>query len=190
MAFSYSDKGMDVMVLELPYIFGVQEGRKPVWTIILKEIMNMGKTIYYPGGGTTMVTVRQVAQSIAGAIEKGEGSTAYPVGWYNMTWKEFLKIVTVSIGESDRKVVTIPKWLYKIFAGSIVKRYKKKNIEPGLNPYSLGDIMNTNLFIEPDIIRDKLGVTEDDIESAIAKSFRLSLKVLKGENEVIDMKAE
>lgn len=189
-AFEYSKDGMDVMILELPYIFGVQKGRKPVWTIILEQILNMGKNTFYPGGGTTMVTVRQVGQCIAGAIEKGEGKVAYPVGCYNMTWKEFLKIVHEAIGQPERKIYTIPKWLYKIFAGNIVKEYKRKNVDPGLNPYSLGDIMSMDLFIDGRIIKEKLGVTDDDIKARIKESFELSMQVIKGKTEVIGMKAE
>ncbi len=190
-AFSFSDDNMDVMVLELPYIFGIQEGRKPVWVPILEQILNMGdKVTFYPGGGTTMVTINQVAQSIASAIEKGKGKTAYPVGWYNMTWKEFLKIVHKSINMPNRKIITIPKFVYNMSAKKMIKEYKEKNIEPGLNPYSLGDIMTTNLFISNEIIKNELGVTEDNIEKAIDDSFKLSLKIIKGKAEVIGMKAE
>ncbi len=51
-----------------PYIFGAQPGRKPVWLFIAQMIQNTkGKRLYYPKGGTTMVTVRQVGEAIAGA---------------------------------------------------------------------------------------------------------------------------
>ncbi len=189
-AFSYSNNGMDVMVLELPYIFGVQKGRKPVWTIILKQILSMKNATIYPSGGTTMVTVQQVAQCIAGAIENGKGNTAYPVGYYNMTWREFLKVVHNSIGMPNRRIITIPKFVYKMFAGKLVKEYKEKNIEPGLDPYSLGDLMSMNLFINKDIIQNELGVTEDDIEKEIGESFKMSLKILNGKEDAIGMKAE
>lgn len=189
-AFSYSNNGMDVMILELPYIFGVQKGRKPVWTIILEQVLAMKNTTVYPNGGTTMVTVKQVAQCIVGAIEKGKGGTAYPVGYYNMTWKEFLKIVHESIGMPNRRIVTIPKWLYKMFVGRIIKEYEAKNIEPGLNPYSVADLMSMNLFIDKEIIETELGVEEDDINSAIKESFMMSYNVLKGKEDAIGMKAE
>lgn len=55
-------------------------------------IQGMKGITIYTKGGTTMVTVHQVAQAVAGAIEKGKGGTCYPVGWYNMTWKEILAI--------------------------------------------------------------------------------------------------
>ena len=49
---------------------------------------------FFTKGGTTMVTINQVAQAVAGAIEKGKGGTCYPVGWYNKTWKELLSVLT------------------------------------------------------------------------------------------------
>ena len=59
-ALSFAKDGeMDVAVLELPYIFGTQPGRKPVWVILIEQLTNMGKTTMYPKGGTAMVTVRQ-----------------------------------------------------------------------------------------------------------------------------------
>ena len=34
-------KDMDVAVLELPYIFGTQPGRKPVWVFLVENVMSM-----------------------------------------------------------------------------------------------------------------------------------------------------
>ncbi|MDD7615393.1 MAG: NAD-dependent epimerase/dehydratase family protein, partial [Clostridiaceae bacterium] len=90
-ALSFAKDGeMDVSVLELPYIFGTQPGRKPVWVILIEQLSNMGPITMYPKGGTTMVTVRQVAEVIVGAAERNKGGNAYPVGYYNLTWDEFL----------------------------------------------------------------------------------------------------
>ena len=71
-AFSFADENFDVAVLELPYIFGTQPGRKPVWVILIEQIKRMDSLPFtmYPGGGTAMLTVRQVAQVIVGAAEK------------------------------------------------------------------------------------------------------------------------
>ena len=38
---SYADDGFDVAVLELPYIFGTQPGRKPVWVFLVENIRSM-----------------------------------------------------------------------------------------------------------------------------------------------------
>ena len=63
-AFSFADENFDVAVLELPYIFGTQPGRKPVWVILIEQIKVMDKLPFtmYPGGGTAMLTVRQVGE--------------------------------------------------------------------------------------------------------------------------------
>lgn len=45
-AMSFADDNFDVAVLELPYIFGTQPGRKPVWVFLVKSIRKMpGVTI-------------------------------------------------------------------------------------------------------------------------------------------------
>ena len=86
-ALSFADGDMNVAILELPYIFGTQPGRKPVWVILIEQITNMDKSGHvtmYPKGGTTMVTVRQVAQCIVGAAEKNKGGNAYPIILHGM----------------------------------------------------------------------------------------------------------
>ena len=85
MAFSFADENFAVSVLELPYIFGTQKGRKPVWVFLVEMLLKMKGAILYPKGGTAMVTVRQVGQAFAGALERGRGATAYPIGWFNLT---------------------------------------------------------------------------------------------------------
>lgn len=72
-AMSFADDDFSVAVLELPYIFGTQPGRKPVWVFLVEQVMGMKKATMYPKGGSTMVTVKQVGQAIAGAIERNRG---------------------------------------------------------------------------------------------------------------------
>lgn len=189
-ALSYSSDEMEVMVLELPYIFGVQKGRKPVWQFYIDMLLPMKKTVYFPKGGTTMVTLKQVGQAIAGAIEKGKGGVAYPVGWYNKTWKELLTIVNQNMGFPDKKVVTIPTFLYKLASKKMAKDYKKKNIEPGLSPTAFVKVMTMNTFIDKDIIEKELGVKPDDIDAAIGESIAYCMEIHKENKKVVEMKGE
>lgn len=188
-ALSFSDDAMDVMVLELPYIFGAQEGRKPVWMFLVDMLDKMQNKIYYPKGGTTMVTVNQVAQAIAGALEQGIGGTCYPVGMYNMEWTEFLSIVNKYMGNEGKKIVSIPTFLYRLGSHSIQRNYKKRNIESGLSPVHFVDIMTAYTFIDGALIKEKLGVKEDDIERAIGESVKLCLKMKDKKEDVISMRA-
>lgn len=190
-ALKFAENGeMNVAVLELPYIFGIQKGRKPVWLFIAEMIKNTkGNKLFYPKGGTTMVTVKQVGQVIAGAIENNVGGNAYPVGWFNMSWKDWLTIFTEGMNY-DKKIITIPTFLYKMNAKKMANDYKKDNIDTGLEMVEYVKVMTANTFIDKDIIEKKLGVTEDNIEEAIKESAKLCKDILDKEINVIDMKVE
>lgn len=192
MALSYADEKMSVSVLELPYIFGVQKGRKPVWVFLIETILAMKKNTYFPKGGTTMVTVKQVAEGIAGCLERVEGAVSIPLGYYNMEWKEFLSIVHNNMGyPKTRKVVTIPRFLLALYGLKIKRDFKKRGIEGGLDMVRFAKVQSSRLFIEPSEGAIALGVKEDDIEKAIADSVKLSLNIInKLETEIVDMKGE
>jgi len=103
MALEFADDNFSVAILELPYIFGAQPGREPVWTLIVNVVRGMKGSTFFPRGGTTMVTVKQVAQAMAGALEKTKGGQCWPIGFYNMTWKELYGIVHKYMGYQNRK---------------------------------------------------------------------------------------
>ncbi|MDF9825054.1 dihydroflavonol-4-reductase [Breznakia sp. PF5-3] len=191
-AFAYADDGvMDVAVLELPYIFGAQKGRKPVWLFIAEMIKNTPtKELYYPTGGTTMVTIRQVGEAIAGALENNKGAKAYPVGWYNMTWKQWLEEFSADMND-PKTVVTIPTEPYLENMKQMKAQMDKENKELGLDMVEYVKLMTTNTFIDKKIIEDQLGVKEDDIHKAIQDSVDVCMDIMKHpDKEVLDMKAE
>lgn len=189
-ALSFAKDGeMDVAVLELPYIFGTQPGRKPVWVILIEQLSNMGPITMYPKGGTTMVTVRQVGEVIVGAAERNKGGNAYPVGYYNLTWDEFLRIVHRAMGQPNRKIIHIAKWMFKMYGVHMMNEYKKRNVESGINAVDLAEIMCMNTFIDKKWCVS-LGVQEDDIESAIFDSVKLSVDAFTGKQKLLEMKGE
>ena len=191
-AFSFADENFDVSVLELPYIFGTQPGRKPVWVILIDQLKRMDKLpcTMYPGGGTAMLTVRQVAEVIVGAAEKSKGAKAWPIGMYNLTWKEFLKIVYDARGMgANRKIISVPAWMMKMGLGGVIKDYEARGIESGIDPMGLPDIMNFNLFI-PDRYAKELGATDDDIKAAIFDSIKVSVAAAEGQVDLLEMKAK
>ncbi|HZJ77328.1 MAG TPA: NAD-dependent epimerase/dehydratase family protein [Clostridia bacterium] len=188
-ALSLADENMDVAVLELPYIFGVQPGRKPVWVVLIEQLANMGKITMYPKGGTTMLTVRQVAQTIVGAAEKNKGANAYPIGYYNLSWDDFLTVVHAAMGEPNRKIIHVAKWMFKLYSKKLAKDFKERNADPGIDLVGLADIMYMNTFIDKKWSVE-LGATHDDIKSAIFDSVKLSVDAYKGTQELVDMKGE
>lgn len=189
LALSFADKNMSVAVLELPYIFGTQPGRQPVWTILVEQIQAMPKKTMWSTGGTTMVTVKQVAETVAGALELAEGAKTIPVGWYNMQWKDFLNIVHDAMGTPEREIGTVPKFLFKLFSRGRRKSNKQHNIESGLDPVHYADIMYMETFIDKKYIQE-LGVKDDNIKVAIFDSIKLSVDALSGKKELLGMKGE
>ena len=190
MALSFAGPDFDVAMLELPYIFGAQPGRKPVWIFLVEQIRSMWPATFWPRGGTAMVTVRQVAQCVAGALERNRGGENYPVGYYNMRWKELLAIVHREMGLPRRRVVTVPDWVFALGCGGIMRRQRKAGLEGGLNLVKFVPMMCSEAFIDKEPIAGKLGAQPDDIHGAIGESIRLCLQVLDGKTEAIGMKAE
>jgi nucleoside-diphosphate-sugar epimerase len=192
MALAYADQNFDVAILELPYIFGAQKGRKPVWVFLVESIEKMKDKTYYPKGGTAMVTVRQVGEGIAGALERNEGGHAYPFGYYNMERKDMLKIVHKYMGlPSDRKVVTIPTFLYALSSMKTKKDREKQGLDSGLDPVKFVKLQTADLFIDKGEGAVFLGVNEDDIDGAIGESIEVSLEVLRDKSgKFVDMKKE
>lgn len=192
MALEFASSNFNIAILELPYIFGIQPGRKPVWVFLIEMIKKMKKRTYFPKGGTAMVTVKQVAQGIAGALEKNIGGQVYPFGYYNMEYKKFLKIVHKAMGyDSKRKIVTIPNFVFSMFAKRIGRQKRKENIEGGLNMSKFTKLQTSKLYILPSEGAAFLGVKDDDIEKAIEDSVKLSLEIINNQEiDLIDMKGE
>ena len=185
-ALSLADENMSVAVLELPYIFGTQAGRAPLWTIFTDRItaMPFGVTMY-PKGGTAMVTVRQVAQTMVGAAEKNRGANAYPIGYYNLDWDDFLAVVHAAMGTPMRKVIHVPNWAFRAYGRAAIRQNKSDGVEMGINPVGLADLMCMNTFVDSKWARE-LGATDDDIKAAITDSIRLSLET---QHELLGMKS-
>lgn len=189
LALSFADEQTAVTVLELPYIFGAQPGRRPVWVFLVDQLRRMGRITFYPRGGTTMVTVRQVAQAVAGALSRESGAKALPVGYYNRTWREMLRVMYAAMGQPHQPILTIPTWMYRIALRQVSRKTAARGVESGLNLAALADLMSRRAFIASSEGTAELGVEPDDIDAAIAESIHLSMDVLDGRTEVIGMQS-
>lgn len=190
-AMSFADDNFSVAVLELPYIFGTQPGRKPVWVFLVESIRKMPRVTMWPKGGSTMVTVKQVGQAIAGAIERNKGGNCYPIGYYNLTWKEMLTICHKHLGCPNKKIITIPDWMYAMAGKNIVKQQKKQGIQGGLDMIKFTELQCSNQFIEKELGSVPLGVEPDDIDAAIGDSIKLCVDILDGKaKNIVAMKGE
>ncbi len=190
LALSFANDNFDVAVIELPYIFGVQKGRKPVWVFLVEMIQKMRLATFFSKGGTTMITVNQAAQAIIGALLKNKGANSYPVGYYNMSYKNLLKIFHEEMGYK-RKVIIVPNFIFKLALIKMDKKRKRKHLEGGLTLKKFVKLQTSNLFIDKEEASVFLGVKDDNIKEAIKDSVRLSLDVLTNkEKEHLKMPGE
>lgn len=173
-------KNMEVVVLELPYIFGGMPERIPLWKPVFLDRFAYGKkTIMFPKGGTTMTAVSHIGEAAIGAIEYGIDGERYPIGDENHTFNWMLDEMMVSALGHKRKIMNPPAWLCALGAKSIVNADKKKGLQAGLNlVLVMKEIMSKEIYIEPEVM-DKVnaelhisrGGLEESIKEMIARAY-------------------
>ncbi|UCG01066.1 MAG: NAD(P)H-binding protein [Candidatus Heimdallarchaeota archaeon] len=163
---------MDVIILELPYIFGSMPGRIPLWKeVLLDRILKM-KIVFFPKGGTNMIAVQHVAEAIVGAVERGEHGQRYLIGDTNLSWKEMLNIIFNTLGMKKR-VITIPTFLATFYGRRMKKLEEKEGKEGGLDLGRLfQDIQSKELYYDPSETAEKLGYNRSGLQKAIEDTVR------------------
>lgn len=165
-------KGMDVMILELPYIFGTMPKRVPLWKEVFFDRLLKMNPVFYPDGGSSMISVKNVAEAIAGAVEQGEHARRYAIGDQNLRWKEMFAIMFGAIGVR-RRFIHVPYWMAAIAGRIMMLRERSRSREPGLNlAYIFRDIISRDFFLESSHTAALLGYGNGDIREAIAETAR------------------
>ena len=164
-------KKMEVVVLELPYIFGSMESRMPIWRdVFLDRYVNGKKTVYFSKGGTTMTAVEHIAEAGMGAIEYGKDGERYPIGDQNKSFRWMLSNMSECKGVK-KKVVCPPTWLCVLGAKHIERGFHKQGLEGGLD-YALvmKEIMSIDMVIEDEVmdqVNKELHISRGGLEEAI-----------------------
>ena len=166
---------MEVVVLELPYIFGSMEARLPIWRdVFLDRYVNGHKTVYFSKGSTTMTAVDHIAEAGIGALEHGKDGERYPIGDQNKSFRWMLDTMSQCKGVK-KKIVCPPTWLCVIGAKAIEKGFHKQGLEGGLD-YALvmKEIMSIDMCIEPEVmdkVNEELHISRGGLEEAIQKTM-------------------
>ncbi len=164
--------GMDVMILELPYIFGTMPKRIPLWKEVFFDRLLKMNPILYPDGGSSMVCAGNVAEAIAGAVERGAHGHRYAIGNENIRWKEMFSIMFSAIGV-QRRMVHVPHWMAAIAGWYMMIRERRKSREPGLHlGHIFKDVISQEFFLEPSKSASVLGYGSCNIRKAIAETAR------------------
>ena len=166
---------MEVVVLELPYIFGSMEARVPIWRdVFLDRYVNGHKTVFFSKGGTTMIAVEHIAEAGIGALEYGQNGERYPIGDENRSFKWMLSYMSECKGVK-KKVVLPPTWMCVLGAKAIQNKDKKEGLEGGLNfGLVMKEIMSIDMVIEPEVmdrVNKELHISRGGLEEAIQKTM-------------------
>lgn len=145
-----ADENFSVSYLELPYIFGLAEGRTPIWKDSFLCHFDGFKNIYFPsGGGTAIIDRKGVAEAVVACTIFGENKKAYPIASDNITFKELLELMLKGMNDK-RKVIQIPGFLCAMGTYGMAKKYKKEGKEPGLYyPKLMTEILSKKFYINP-----------------------------------------
>lgn len=168
-------KTMEVVVLELPYIFGCMPERVPLWKdTFLDRFANGKKTIMFPGGGTTMIAVQHIGEAGVGACMYAHHGEHYPVGECNKKFDYFLDNIMIGLTGKTRKISHPAKWLLTIVGKQMRKAEFKKGNEAGLNyDYVFPEILCQDLYIKEEDMahtREVLHMTTGGLKEAIRET--------------------
>lgn len=163
---------MDVMILELPYIFGSMPKRTPLWKEVLLDRFTKGQTIFFPKGGTNMISAHHVGEAIIGALEHGQHGKKYPIGDENWSYNRMLHAMMKAL-ETPKRIINIPRFI-AVFAGMMIDRkWHKKGLESGLNSkYLMNDIITNELFFDPSDSANELGYNRGGLQESIKDTMR------------------
>jgi nucleoside-diphosphate-sugar epimerase len=166
---------LQLMILELPYIFGSMPGRTPLWKPLIGYI-NSRYPLFYMRGGTNMIAVEHVGEAIVGAIEKGKAGHSYTVGDENLTWVEFLERILSILGKKKR-IVILPTWTVRLGLRLVELHHRLRGRESGLDPVRFAAIQTRNTFFDPAPAAEELGYGRGNLEEAFKDTVEACLRV-------------
>lgn len=150
----------DVMIIELPYIFGEMPGRMPIWKDVFVERFRKMPIIFFPGGGTAAIHVTGVAQCIVAAAYNGQNGKHYFPASTNIEFRKMIKYMMGSAGFAKR-VIKIPAFI-GYFAGLfLIAKEKRQGLQSGLHMAKImNDILSQDFFADCEKVKTELNYTE------------------------------
>ncbi|MDY2727695.1 MAG: NAD(P)H-binding protein [Candidatus Onthovivens sp.] len=170
-------KNMEVVILELPYIFGSMPERTPLWkNVFLDRFVNGQKVIFFPKGSTTMTAVSHIGEAALGAIEYGKDGERYPIGDQNKPYDFFLNEMTKTVlNGKPRKIIHPPVFLCAMGGDMIGKKELKQGRETGLNfKLVMKEIMSKDLVVEEEVmdkVNAELHISRGGLEESLRETM-------------------
>lgn len=172
--------GMDVVVLELPYIFGNMPKRTPLWKDIFLDRFAKFPAVMFPKGGTNMIHVNGIAEAVVASTFYGQHGDKLPIGNKDESYKYMINRMMEYCGATKR-YMGVPCWMATLGGKMVAHGLKKSNQGSGLNyHYLMKDIQSQNLFYGPETVKkvqqylhyDEFGYNGGgDLDEAIKKTM-------------------
>lgn len=138
----------DVMIVELPYIFGTMPGRMPIWKDVFVERFRTLPAIFFPDGGTVAIHVTGVAEYIVAAAYNGIHGERYPVGDVNINYRDMFPYMMASAG-FPKKFIKMPAIFGYIAGLFLMAKEKKEGLQSGLHlAKTMTTILSKDFFLE------------------------------------------
>ncbi len=159
---------VDAVVVNPTFMFGPHDAA-PSSGRMLVQFTRMNLP-FYPPGGRNFVHVRDVAQGMIGALEKGKTGECYLLGHHNMTMKELFGVMARVTGSRPPQI-KIPPDLMRLAGrvGSGVAALSGK--APALS-YEMAMGSCTGSYYNPAKAVRELSLAQTPIETAIEEAYR------------------
>jgi dihydroflavonol-4-reductase len=155
---------LEVAVLEIPYVFGKAPGMVPIWKPLV-EYVQKSPVVFYPEGGTAMISVENLAEAILGAIHHARHRDCLPMVAHNHTWREMIAMMASALGQ-QRRVVSLPYALLYPVGALVQFVFERLGRKSGLNLRHYMQVQCAQTYLPLTII-PQLGYTPGDIAAAI-----------------------
>jgi nucleoside-diphosphate-sugar epimerase len=159
---------LELVVLELPYIFGAMPGRTPLWAPLIRYLRSP-IPLFYPRGGSNCISVKHVAEAIVGAVERAQGGDIFQVGDENLTWEDLLTRLGLAAGVHKR-VITIPDWIVGLGMRGVDLYYHLQGKEGGLDLVSFTWMQTAEAFFDPMPSRQALCYGQGGLDQAFEET--------------------
>ena len=144
--------GMDVISLELPYIFGSIPERTPLWKEVFLDRFASMPAVYFPKGGTVMIHVTGVAEAVVAAAFYGQHGDRLPIGQENHKYEYMINEMMKAAG-AKKRYVGVPCWLATMGGYFVAWGLERKGQSSGLNYRRLmKDIQSKDFYIPEETI--------------------------------------
>ena len=147
--------GMDVVVLELPYIFGNMPKRVPLWKNVFLDRFAGMPACMFPNGGTNMIHVNGIAEAVVAATFYGEHGDRLPVGHKDKPFSYMINKMMEDCG-AKKRFMGVPCWMATIGGKMVWKNVHKEGRDCGLDYRLLmTDIQSRFLYNEADCLKTR-----------------------------------